>query len=599
MSWPWSPRVAGSGRGRRSSDSSRCSRTTSGSSSAAVSSRRSARARASRPGATSSRPSGRPWRSLSSRCAAKPRTPGRARPGRTCGPGRRSRAPSSPRAPGAFSLQLLVGAGVPLLVLGAAGLARYEPARTTLVALALGSSAVVATRVVLSDDPNWFVPRERMATALALRDLCEPGDLLLGPPDVEQYAIGLSRCHALFAHPATPGYEARLSEARAFYATWSPAERSAWLDRQGVTHLVLPGDAGPLPAGWLGAATPFRRVARVGAGRTSSGSTRGLARRGPSVLTCSADERARLRPDPLSRAVVRRARARGGPRGARGAGRGRRPRQPARRVAPGRADGRPAGAAHDLGHPRPRARPARPGLGAGQEVICPSFTFVSSANAVLRVGARPVFAEIEDTTLGLDSADVERRITPRTAAILPVHYAGVAPDMEAILDLARRRPCSWSRTPRRASPPPIAATPSARWATPAASASTRPRTSRAGRAGRCVLADPEVARRAEIAREKGTNRAAFFRGEVDKYTWVAEGSSYVLSDLLAAVLLAQLEKRDAIQARRASVAARYRQGLAGWATQRGVRLPPRARTGRRTTISSTCSTRTRGGATRR
>lgn len=173
--------------------------------------------------------------------------------------------------PGAFSLQLLVGAGVPLLVLGAAGLARYEPARITLVALALGSSAVVATRVVLSDDPNWFVPRERMAAALALRDLCEPGDLLLGPPDVEQYAIGLSRCHASFAHPATPGYEARLSEARAFYAAWSPGERSAWLDRQAVTHLVLPGDAGPLPAGWLGTATPFRRVARVGAGATELG----------------------------------------------------------------------------------------------------------------------------------------------------------------------------------------------------------------------------------------------------------------------------------------------------------------------------------------
>ena len=105
-----------------------------------------------------------------------------------------------------------------------------------------------------------------MAAALALRDLCAPGDLVLGPPDVAQYAIGLSRCHALFAHPATPDYEARLSEARAFYATWSPGERSAWLDRHGVTHLVLPGDAGPLPAGWLGADTPFRRVARVGTG---------------------------------------------------------------------------------------------------------------------------------------------------------------------------------------------------------------------------------------------------------------------------------------------------------------------------------------------
>jgi len=182
--------------------------------------------------------------------------------------------------PGAVSLQMLVGAGVPLLVLGAAGLARFPPARTAVFALALSSSAVVATRVLLSDDPHWFVPRERMAAALALRDLCAPGDLLLGPPDVAQFAIGLSRCHALFAHPATPDYEARLSEARAFYGAWSPGERSAWLDQHGVTHLVLPGDAGETPAGWLGADTPFRRAARVGTGAAGLG-IYARPRRGP------------------------------------------------------------------------------------------------------------------------------------------------------------------------------------------------------------------------------------------------------------------------------------------------------------------------------
>jgi len=94
-----------------------------------------------------------------------------------------------------------------------------------------------------------------------------------------------------------------------------------------------------------------------------------------------------------------------------------------------------------------------------------------------------------------------------------------------------------------------------------------------GEGGALVVSDPQVALRAEIAREKGTNRAAFFRGEVDKYTWVAEGSSYVLSDLLAAVLLAQLGKLDAIQSRRAAVVARYREALAGWARERGVKLP--------------------------
>ena len=214
------------------------------------------------------------------------------------------------------------------------------------------------------------------------------------------------------------------------------------------------------------------------------------------------------------------------------------------------------------------------GVGPGQEVVCPSFTFVSSANAVLRAGARPVFAEIEETTLGLDAGDVERRLTPRTTALLPVHYAGVAPDMEALADLARRHglrviedaaqglPSSWRGR----------ALGTIGYAGCLSFHETKNVT--CGEGGALVVSDPEVARRAEIAREKGTNRAAFFRGEVDKYTWVAEGSSYVLSDLLAGVLLAQLAKLDAIQARRAAVVARYREALAGWAGERGVRLPP-------------------------
>ena len=214
------------------------------------------------------------------------------------------------------------------------------------------------------------------------------------------------------------------------------------------------------------------------------------------------------------------------------------------------------------------------GIGAGQEVICPSFTFVSSANAVLRVGARPVFAEIEEETLGLDAADVERRLTPRTAAILPVHYAGVAPDMEALLDLARRHGL---RTIEDA-----AQGLAARWRGRALGtlgdagclSFHETKNVTCGEGGALVVSDPEIAHRAEIAREKGTNRAAFFRGEVDKYTWVAEGSSYVLSDVLAALLDAQLDKLDAIQSRRAAVVARYRKGLAGWAEARGVRLLP-------------------------
>jgi dTDP-4-amino-4,6-dideoxygalactose transaminase len=213
------------------------------------------------------------------------------------------------------------------------------------------------------------------------------------------------------------------------------------------------------------------------------------------------------------------------------------------------------------------------GVGPGQEVVCPSFTFVSSANAVLRAGARPVFAEIEETTLGLDPSDVERRITPRTAAILPVHYAGVAPDMEALLDVARRHRLRVVEDAAQG----LGASWRGRALGTIGDAGClsfhETKNVTCGEGGALVLGDPELARRAEIAREKGTNRAAFFRGEVDRYTWVSEGSSYVLSDLLAAVLLAQLDKLDEIERRRAAVVARYREGLAEWAERRGVRLP--------------------------
>jgi dTDP-4-amino-4,6-dideoxygalactose transaminase len=213
------------------------------------------------------------------------------------------------------------------------------------------------------------------------------------------------------------------------------------------------------------------------------------------------------------------------------------------------------------------------GIGPGQEVICPSFTFASSANAALRVGARPVFAEIDELTLGLDPRDVERRLTPRSAALLPVHYAGVAPDMAALLDIAKRHGLRVVEDAAQG----IAA----RWRGRALGtlgdagclSFHETKNLSCGEGGALLVADPELARRAEIAREKGTNRAAFFRGEVDKYTWVAEGSSYVLSDVLAAILDAQLDKLAAIQARRAAVAARYREGLADWAAREGVRLP--------------------------
>ena len=213
------------------------------------------------------------------------------------------------------------------------------------------------------------------------------------------------------------------------------------------------------------------------------------------------------------------------------------------------------------------------GIGPGQEVITPSFTFVSSANAALRVGAMPVFAEIDERTLGLDPQDVERRLTPRTAAILPVHYAGVAPDMEAILDLARRRGLRVVEDAAQGLAASWRGRPLGTLGDAGCFSFHESKNVSCGEGGAIAIADPELAKRAEIAREKGTNRAAFFRGEVDKYTWVAEGSSYVQSDVLAAILDAQLDKLAEIQARRSAVTARYRAGLQDWADARGVRLP--------------------------
>jgi hypothetical protein len=165
---------------------------------------------------------------------------------------------------GDFPLQLLVGAGLPLLVLGATALSSVRPRWTALAAILMSTSSIVATRVVLAEDPNWFVPSERLAAGFALRDLCRPGDLVLAPPDIGLYAIGLSACHAFVSHPAAPEHGPRLAQARAFYEVMSPADRSALLERHGVTHVVVPGDAGPRPVPWLGRGTSFQAAARVG-----------------------------------------------------------------------------------------------------------------------------------------------------------------------------------------------------------------------------------------------------------------------------------------------------------------------------------------------
>ncbi len=214
------------------------------------------------------------------------------------------------------------------------------------------------------------------------------------------------------------------------------------------------------------------------------------------------------------------------------------------------------------------------GLTDGQEVIVPSFTFVSTANAVLRAGARLVLADIEEETLGLDPMDVERRLTERTAALLPVHYAGIAAQMTPLLEIAARRKLKVVEDAAQGLGATLTGRPLGSLGDAGCFSFHDSKNLSCGEGGALALHDHEIAQRAEIIREKGTNRGAFLRGEVDRYTWVAEGSSYILSDVLASILDAQLDKQAQIAARRSRIAAQYREALSEWAREKGARLCP-------------------------
>lgn len=201
------------------------------------------------------------------------------------------------------------------------------------------------------------------------------------------------------------------------------------------------------------------------------------------------------------------------------------------------------------------------GIGPDDEVVMPSFTFVSTANAVVLLGARPVFADIRPDTLNLDPEDVGRLITPHTKAILPVHYAGTACDMGALTDLAVSR-----RIPLIED---AAQGVDAYWMGRAlgtigdfgAYSFHDTKNITCGEGGALLIRDPAMVTAAEILREKGTNRSAFLRGEVDRYTWMDVGSSYVPSDLLACLLEAQLSQRDRIRRGRAAAWSRYHEAF--------------------------------------
>jgi dTDP-4-amino-4,6-dideoxygalactose transaminase len=212
-------------------------------------------------------------------------------------------------------------------------------------------------------------------------------------------------------------------------------------------------------------------------------------------------------------------------------------------------------------------------LGPGDEVIVPSFTFVSTVNAFVLRGARVVFADVRRDTLNLDEAHVARLISKRTRAIVPVHYAGVGCEMDALGELAAQ--CGAVVIEDNAHG--LFGTYRGRMLGTFGALATQSfhdtKNFTCGEGGALLVNDERYLERAEIIREKGTDRSRFFRGQVDKYTWQEVGSSYVLSDILGALLVSQLEARAEIQGRRAALWARYATELAGWAAAHGAHLP--------------------------
>jgi dTDP-4-amino-4,6-dideoxygalactose transaminase len=209
----------------------------------------------------------------------------------------------------------------------------------------------------------------------------------------------------------------------------------------------------------------------------------------------------------------------------------------------------------------------------GDEVIMPSYTFVSTANAFVLRGGVPVFVDIRRDTLNLDESLIEAAITPRTKAIVPVHYAGVACEMDTIMAIARRHR--------------LQVVEDAAQAVLSGYKGRRPgaigdlgclsfhetKNVISGEGGALLVNNPALVERAEIIREKGTNRSQFFRGEVDKYTWVDIGSSFLPSELVGAFLWAQLEQAEVVIAKRRHICAIYREALQDLADQGRLTLP--------------------------
>jgi dTDP-4-amino-4,6-dideoxygalactose transaminase len=212
-------------------------------------------------------------------------------------------------------------------------------------------------------------------------------------------------------------------------------------------------------------------------------------------------------------------------------------------------------------------------ISPGDEVICPAFTFVSTINAFVLRGAVPRFVDVRPDTLNLDERQLEAAITSRTRAIVVVHYAGVACEMDTIMGIARAHRLPVVEDNAHGLFGTYRGKPLGSFGALATLSFHETKNLTCGEGGALVINDDQLVARAEILREKGTNRSRFFRGEIDRYTWVDVGSSYLPSDLLAAYLWAQLEDRDLIQRRRMDIWNTYARGLQEWASTCAVTLP--------------------------
>ncbi len=213
------------------------------------------------------------------------------------------------------------------------------------------------------------------------------------------------------------------------------------------------------------------------------------------------------------------------------------------------------------------------GIEPGDDVLCPAFTFVSSVNAFVLRGARPVFVDIRPDTLNIDERLVEAAITPRTRALMVVHYAGVGCEMPALMAVAARHGLQVIEDNAHGLFGAYDGRTLGSYGATSTLSFHETKNLTCGEGGALVINDPALVARAEILREKGTNRSRFYRGQIDKYTWVDVGSSYLPSELLAAYLCAQLESWEEIQAARHAIWQRYDEALVPWAAAAGASRP--------------------------